>query len=411
MFLFVAICLVAANLRMTIMGVGPLLEQIAAEQGVSSASLGALAALPLIAWGIVSPLAHGLSVRLGMSRTVTWSLIVLAIGTVLRSVPGSPANLWIGTALIGASLAIGNVLLPAIIKREFDHRLSLVMGVYTALLGGTSSVASGFVVPLSHLEISGSALGWRFALLMTGLAIPPAFIVWVWANRKRSGQATPPAQRGPVRTHPYASSAGRAIWRDPLAWAVAGYMGAQSAVFYIISTWLAPISAGFGRSAVLAGFDVMLFQVVGVAGSLCFSLVFHGRMQRLLPVLLPAVAMAMSCGIVLVPTLLTVWIMVAGVVAGTTLSLSVMLTAMRARTAEHATALSGMAQSVGYLLAAAGPIVFGLLYDFTHGWGWPLAFLVSVSSAQLGLGFSVGRETFVLDRAGKNSPAGTHLPS
>ena len=114
--LFVAVCLVAVNLRMTITGVGPLLEQIAAEQRVSPATLGALASVPLLAWGLFSPLAQGLSARLGLSRAVSGSLVVLALGTVWRSLPGPSANLWLGTALIGFGLAIGNVLMPAVIK-------------------------------------------------------------------------------------------------------------------------------------------------------------------------------------------------------------------------------------------------------------------------------------------------------
>src|SRR5690606_31135838 len=140
-------------------GVGPLLEEIAADQGVEVAVLGALASLPLLAWGLFSPLAHGLSMRLGMSQTVSWSLVVLALGTVWRSMPGAPANLWLGTALTGIALAIGNVLMPAVIKRDFGARVPLVMGLYTALLGGVGALGSGVVVPISQTTVGGEPLG------------------------------------------------------------------------------------------------------------------------------------------------------------------------------------------------------------------------------------------------------------
>ena len=137
--LFVAVCLVAANLRMTITAVGPLLDEIAADRGVSPAALGLLGSLPLITWGLVSPLAHGLSARLGMTRAVSWALVALAAGTAWRSLPGTEANLWLGTALIGVGLGFANALLPAVIKRDFPARVPLLMGVYTALLGGTGA--------------------------------------------------------------------------------------------------------------------------------------------------------------------------------------------------------------------------------------------------------------------------------
>lgn len=400
--LFVAVCLVSINLRMTIMGVGPLLEQIADDQGVSASSLGLLASVPLIAWGLVSPLAHSLSTRIGLSNTVTWSLVLLMIGTVWRSFPGGPFNLWFGTALIGAALAIGNVLMPVVVRRDFSNRLSLVMGAYTAVLGGSASVAAGIVVPLSQLEHGGEPLGWRFALLATGFAVPPALAVWIWATRRwKRPQA--PSSAASIPSDPAAPAAdratgvGRAIWRDPLAWGIAGYMGAQSAMFYIVATWLAPISTSFGRSPLVAGFDVMIFQIFGVVGSLCFPLLFRGRLRTTLPMLLPAVLMAASAGIVLAPGLMPLWCVVAGLVCGSTLSLALMYTALRARDQSTATALSGMSQSFGYLISALGPIGFGVLHELSGDWLLSLALLLGIGVAQILIGLRIRHDRYVLD--------------
>ena len=413
--MFVAVCLVAANMRMTITGVGPLLDDIAADRGVSAAALGALASVPLVVWGLTSPLVHGLGSRLGISRAVTISLVTLALGTLWRSFPGSPVNLWAGTALIGASLAVGNVLLPAVIKRDFGDRVPLVMGVYTAMLGGVGAVGAGIVVPIAHSDPGlgglapwgvGSELGWRIALLCTALAVPPAILVWVIANARRrriepvaaADPRAPDAALAPVTAAaPPRSSAGRRIWRDSLAWLVALYMGAQSGAFYMISTWLSPIDISHGRTPLVAGVDTMLYQVIGVAGSVLLPVLFRGRLRRWIPALLPVCVAIAATGIVLIPAGMPVWICLGGLASGASLSTAITLMAVRARTHETASALSGMAQSVGYTLAAFGPFAFGALHDLSDTWTVPLLLLLLALGAQFATGLAVGRERYVLE--------------
>lgn len=414
--MFVAVCLVAANMRMTITGVGPLLDDIAADRGVSAAALGALASVPLVVWGITSPLVHGLGARLGISRAVTISLVALALGTLWRSFPGSPVNLWAGTALIGASLAVGNVLLPAVIKRDFGNRVPLVMGVYTAMLGGIGAVGAGIVVPIAHFDPGsgdlapwgvGTELGWRIALLCTALAVPPAILVWVIANAPRrriepvTGAADPGALDAALApataTAPRRGSAGRRIWRDPLAWLVALYMGAQSGAFYMISTWLSPIGISHGRTPIVAGIDTMLYQVIGVAGSLLLPALFRGRLRRWIPALIPVCVAIAATGIVLFPAGMPVWICLGGLASGASLSTAITLMAVRARDHEGASALSGMAQSIGYTLAAVGPFTFGALHDLSGTWTVPLVLLLLALGAQFATGLAVGRERYVLE--------------
>lgn len=416
--MFVAVCLVAANMRMTITGVGPLLDDIAADRGVSAAALGALASVPLVVWGLTSPLVHGLGARLGVSRAVTISLVTLALGTLWRSTPGSPVNLWAGTALIGASLAVGNVLLPAVIKRDFGNRVPLVMGVYTAMLGGIGAVGAGIVVPIAHLDTGsgalgawgvGTELGWRIALLCTALAVPPAILVWVIASaHRRRGEpvaavafapdatdakgATPRPAAAPAR-----GTAGRRIWRDPLAWLVALYMGTQSGAFYMISTWLSPIGISHGRTPIVAGIDTMLYQVIGVAGSLLLPVLFRGRLRRWIPALIPVCVAIAASGIVLLPAGMPVWICLGGLASGASLSTAITLMAVRARDHEGASALSGMAQSIGYTLAAIGPFAFGALHDVSDTWTVPLVLLLVALGAQFATGLAVGTERYVLE--------------
>lgn len=382
--LVVAIALVAANMRATITGVGPLLSQIADESGTTTAALGLLGSIPLLTWALVSPLAHALTTRFGMSRVVTASLVALALGTIWRSLPGWEANLWLGTTLIGASLAIGNVVMPAAIKHDFGRRVPLMMGLYTALLGGMGALASGLVVPLSQAVGTG---GWRVALLATGALVPVAAVVWALATRR-----APADDAGMSPRH------GSRIWRDPVAWLVAGYMGAQSASFMMLLTWLASLAASAGRTPVAAGADVMVYQLAGVAGSFAVAPALRGRLRRWTPALVPIVTAVAVAGMIVAPQAITVWAVLAGLPAGASLGTALTLMAERARDTPTATALSGMSQSIGYLFAAFGPVAFGALHALTGSWTPPLLLLLAVVVAQFTVGLAVGRERFVLDR-------------
>src|SRR5690606_13664580 len=201
--------------------------------------------------------------------------------TLVRSLPGPLVSLWLGTALIGMALAIVNVLMPAVVKRDFPGHVAGMTALYTALLAGFGAISSGVAVPISHIEVGGEPGGWRFALLVTGgILLPFAIVAWWWT------------QRGPARRHVRAAGhRGRTgIWTDPVAWLVAAYMGLQSAMFYMLVTWLAAISMSTGRSEVVAGIDVMVYQLFSLAGSVLLPLILRGRVERLAPALIPVLA-------------------------------------------------------------------------------------------------------------------------
>jgi len=396
--LFIAVCLVAVNLRMTITGVGPLLEEIADDRGVDVSTLGALASVPLLAWGLFSSLAHGISTRFGMIQTIAGALVVLMIATVWRSMPGWSANLWIGTAITGFGLAIGNALMPAVIKRDFGSRVPLVMGIYTAMMGGIGAAASGYVVPISQLAVGGEPLGWRMALLLSGSLLPVALVVWLWANRRSLARRAAGLELSPSAAA-RSSRAGRRIWGDPLAWTVSIYMGCQSACFYIMAAWLAPYLTSLELSPVTAGIDLMVYQFVGILGSLMLPLLLRGRLTRWAPVILPALGISANAGFLLVPSAIPFWLVLGGFNVGASLTMALTLMATRARTTEASSALSGMAQSVGYLIAAVGPTVFGWLHGWSDGWVAPFSLLWLMALVQLVAGIVVGKERFVLDPA------------
>lgn len=365
---FAAVFLVALNMRMTISGVGPLLDDIAESRGVGAATLGLLASIPLLTWAIVSPLAHGVGARLGMDRTITWSLAALLIGTVWRSLSASPANLWLGTALIGIGLAVANVLMPAIIKRDFGPRTPAVMGVYSAALGGAAAIGTAIAIPVARFEVSGTQLEWEAGLLASGFIIPFALVAWIIVTHTPAH-----ARNAPDSEPPAAPGLGRRVWRSPTAWLLAAYMGTQSMSFYILATWVAPIVLSRGASEVGSGVGITLFHVFGMLGSLLAPVALRRDGRSLVQISIPIMLGVAMVGIVFAPPLSLVWIPLLGLGCGSGLSVALTLIAQRSGDVAVASAVSGMSQAVGYLIAAAGPVLFGWAFDLTGDWILPLA--------------------------------------
>lgn len=381
--LVLAFVLVAANMRPSITAVGPVLEDIAASTGIPVAALGMLTSVPLVTWALVSPAAHDVSRRFGISRAMVGALVLLGIGTLVRAVPDVTATLWLGTALIGIAVAIGNVLMPAAVKRDFPTRVPLMMAVYSATLGGSGALASGLVVPLAN----GAGMGWNAALLtVSAAAVPLALVAWTVATA-REPRAAASARRVPRG----------AIWRDRTAWLVGCYMGFQSMSFFVLVTWIAPIATSYGATAEAAGGDVMLFQLFGLVGSLGLPFLLRGRVERFAPAALPVLGVVGAVGVLVAPGALGAWIAVLGLFTGASLSMALTLMAVRARTTDHATALSGMAQSTGYAITAVGPAAFGALHGLTGDWTLPLGFLLTMMLVQAAVGLFAGRDRFVLD--------------
>lgn len=383
-----ALCLVATLMRPAITAVGPLIDRIAQDTGIPLAILGSLSTIVLITWAIVSPFAHGIGRRLGLGGAILAAMGLLAVGAVVRSLPGSSAWLWIGTALIGVALAIGNVLLPAVIKRDFPLRVPLMMGVYSAILGGAGAVASGLAVPISGLSGDDAGAGWRVSLLITGAVVAPLALV-MWGIVSRSEMRAMRAAT-PVR----ASRVG--IWRDPVAWQVAGYMGVQSTSFYVLVTWLASMSLDTGRGDVVAGIDVMVYQIFSLVGSLAVAIVMRGRGARLTPALLPVLGAIGVAGLMLRPDAIGLWVVPLGVFSGLSLGVSLTLMAQRARDHSASSALSGMSQAVGYAIAAVGPALFGGVHALTGEWTVPLIILLVAMALQALFGMYAGRDRYVL---------------
>ncbi len=241
--------LLAANLRPALTGVAPLIGQIRTDTGISNGVAGLLTTLPLLAFGLLSPVAPRLARRFGMERTVLAGLLVLAAGIVLRSA-GAVWALFLGTAILGAAIVIGNVLLPGLVKREFPERAGLMTSVYSTALGISAALAAGISVPTTRL----TGAGWRTSLALWAFPALAAAVAWLpqlrYGDRSANASVGTPGVGG--------------LWRSSLAWQVTLFMGLQSLSYYVALTWLPEILREEGMSAARAGWMLALSQAVAI---------------------------------------------------------------------------------------------------------------------------------------------------
>lgn len=375
-FLLITVLVVAASLRAAITSVGPLLTLIGNDTHLSKSALGLLGAIPLAAFAIVSPLVQWLVKRFGTERAVLLALVVLTGATVLRSIPGWDGWLWIGTAIIGAAIAVGNVLLPTIVKRDFPDHVAAATGGYVAVLSGFAALASGVALPL------GNEFGWRISVGAGALLSLIGAIVWLPRLRHQVA----------VKTAAEPPSPG-SMWRAPVAWWVAMFFAAQMANFYLLITWLPTIEKHTGQSAVAGGWHLFVFQAAGIVGGLLIPRLMRGRAD--LRAVSTAVALTMvvaMVGLLLAPALVVLWAIVGGMSAGAALVVGLTFIAARARHTTDAGRLSGMAQSLGYALAMVGPILAGYLLDKTNAWQAPVLLVLVIAVLQLIVGLFAGRD-------------------
>jgi CP family cyanate transporter-like MFS transporter len=377
------IVLLAANLRPALTSVAPLIGQIRADTGMSNGEAGLLTTLPLLAFGLLSPVAPRVARRFGMERVLLASLFVLVAGILLRWA-GAVAVLFLGTVVLGAAIAVANVLLPSLVKREFPERAGLMTSVYSTSLGISAAFAAGVSVPLAQL----AGIGWRGALAVWAV---PAFLAGV-AWLPQLGRSDHPADPSPR------SSLGvRDLWRSPLAWQVTLFMGLQSLVYYVTLTWLPEILQEEGMGVARAGWMLGLSQAVAIV-TMFLAPMIAGRSASQRGVVVVAVGTS-GVGVlgllVAGSTASILWVVLLGLGQGASFSLALTFFALRSPDPGHAAALSGMAQSVGYLLAAGGPSLFGVLRDVTGTWKVPLALLLTVTVFLLIAGIGAARDAHV----------------
>ncbi|MBB3676809.1 CynX/NimT family MFS transporter [Modestobacter versicolor] len=377
--LLAGVLLIAANLRAGITSVGPVVEDIRADLSIGGAAASLLISLPLVAFAVVSPLAPALARRIGIERSLGAALALLAAATVVRSLPSTVA-LWAGTAVLGTAVAVINVVLPSLVKRDHPGRVGQVTGLYSSVQGAAAALASGLAVPLA-----GTAQhGWRLALgIWAGLALV-ALAVFLPQLRRRSVPPGPGSPGAPV-VH-------RSPWRTALGWQVTVFMGAQSTIYFTLIAWWPSVEQAEGVPAAAAGWHLFAMQVAGLLANLVTARLIPRRAdQRLLILAATGLFAVAVVGQLAAPGASLLWIVLAGAAGGSCIVLALSLFGLRTRDHHQAAALSGMAQSVGYAMAAAGPFLLGALHDATGSWTAPLVVLLGVLVVQAAAGVQAGR--------------------
>lgn len=375
-----AFALAALNLRAPIVVIGPVLEPIMASLDIGAGAASLLTTGMILCFGLLSPLAPTLSARLGLDRAIALALVAVAIGSLLRGIEAFPVML-LGTLFAGLGIAFGNVFMPSLVKRDRADRLGQTMGLYTVVMGIGATLAAGTAVPL--LQASGH---WSTPVrLWAGLAVVAA-ICWLWLAFRR---AVAPQAGGPVRM--------TALFRSPVAWTLTIFMGMQSLSFYTLQTWMPSVAISSGVSSTMAGNMVSLLNLVSIPASYVIARVAARMHRHSLLVLgmcgLIAIGLA---GLLLAPTRLpALWAVLLGAGQGGCFSFALTMIVLRTRESQHAAMLSGMSQSVGYLLAASGPLLFGALKAMTGGWATSMGLLMVLLGVQAVAGFLIGRPRMV----------------
>ncbi len=373
--LIAGILLIALNLRPALAAVGPLVGMIRDSTGLSNTMLGLLTTLPLLAFAGISLVTPLVTRRFGIPGMLAAAMGLLTIGILVRTVH-SVFTLYLGTLLLGIAIAFGNVLLPGLVKQSFSKKFGLMTSMYSGTMGVGAAVAAGVTVPLAK----GLSWGWRGALIVWAALAVAALLLWL-PQLSRSAHVRPPGSY---------KQAMKQLLSSRLAWNVALFMGLQSLAFYVILAWLPDMIQGRGEDAVFAGWMLSLSQATGVLGSLLTPLWAGKRPdQRSIIITLIALEVVALLGLIF-PGLgpVQLWVALIGFALGGSFGLSLYLIVVRSSNTETATKLSGMAQAIGYSLAATGPFIAGSLFDFTANWNYVFVVLLALAGIKLytGLG-------------------------
>ncbi|PLT35425.1 MFS transporter [Bacillus sp. V5-8f] len=378
--LILGIVFAAANLRAPITGVGPIIDTIRQDMGLSSTLAGMLTTIPLLAFAIISPIAPKIASRFGLETTIFGAMFLLTAGILLRYVTYIH-TLFLGTALIGIAIAVCNVLLPGLVKQAFPEKVGLMTGTYSLSMNLWAAIASGVSIPISQ----GLGLGWQNALVCWIFLSIIAILFWIPQIRFSNRPGNSIKRSGP------------SLWHSSLAWKVALFMGLQSTVFYTVITWLPSILHSQGISHSAAGWLLSLTQFVSLPATFIVPiLAARFSSQRGLVMIIVLCLIFGYIGLLSgITWLAPLFVMLIGIFLGAAFSLATMFFVLRTHNAQQAAELSGMAQSIGYLLAAIGPALFGFIHDITHSWTIPLVILCAGAVPLFIMGMEAGSAKYV----------------
>ncbi len=379
LLLIIGILLIATNLRAPFTSLSPLLDMVRSSFELTAAQAGLLQTLPLLAFAIFSPCAAGLAHKVGMEKALFLALVTIAIGVCIRSFLGL-TGLYGGTLLVGLGIAIGNVLLPGILKRDLPHKAASLTGFYALTMGLAAALGSAAVIPLTQYFHT----GWQNSILFVLVFPLVALAVWLPQLTRNNVQQD---NLGVIQVQPKTG-----VWGAGLAWQVSLYFGINSFIYYIIVAWLPSMLLHLGFSVAEAGSLHGVLQLsTAVPGFFIGPVLVRLRDQRALGVLFALLGFLGLIGLMAIPSLATLWVVLFGISTGAGVILGLAFISLRSANSTQAASLSGMAQCVGYLLAAIGPPIAGMIHDRIGNWTLPLAGCAVLALILMIFGYMAGR--------------------
>ncbi|MHC5202626.1 CynX/NimT family MFS transporter [Myroides sp. LJL119] len=384
-FMFLGVIFVASNLRAPLTCVGPVLEQIRLEFSLSNTAVGLLSTIPLMCFAFLSAFIPRLSKKWGMSIVLLGSIVLLTIGLLVRPL-GSVVSLFLGAALVGMAITVGNVLMPAYIKVNFPKSVGLMTGIYSASMNLVAALAAGFSIYLGEF----TQLGWKGSIGIWSVLACLSIFVWLpsLSKSKLVSKKDKSIKDLPDNINMY---------RNKIAWCVTIFMGLQSLLFYCIAAWLPKVTQSWGMDVIESGWLLSYVQFAQLPMTFIGAVV-AGKMknQKPLAVLVGLVLLLGIGGIILFKTqyILLCCILI-GLGSGLAFSLCMILFVLRTNNAQQAAKLSAMAQALGYSIAAIGPPLFGYLYDQTNNWNASFIFLFIASLILLVVGYIASQDKLI----------------
>jgi CP family cyanate transporter-like MFS transporter len=382
-----AIVLTGLNLRTAVTSIGPVLREIEHGLGISSGLAGLVTTMPVLCFAAIGFAGPGLSARFRDSHVLSGALVTMAAGLVVRAIAPAFWLFLLGTVLAMVGGALGNVLLPSVVKRYFPARTGLMVGAYSTAMSVGATVAAVSTAPIAAAAGSG---GWRWALGVWAIFAVLAAGPWLFVR------ANPGASRS---THTAVRL--RDLRHSRMALALMVFFGVQGLEAYIIIGWSASYLRDAGLTAAAAGLLLGLNQVIGIPlSALIPALTVRPRAQRpLLVGFLVCYAIGWT-GLWTAPRIAWLWMIVLSA-AMACFPMILTLIGLRARTPETTAALSTYVQSFGYLISAVGPVLVGVLLGVTGSYV-PMFVLVLAGVVVLGVtGWFMTRERYADDEVNR----------
>ena len=383
LFFVPGIILIGVSLRAPFTVLPIILGDISQGLGVEVSSLGVLTSLPLLMFALFSLLSTRLAQKIGLEHLFTYSLFFLTIGSLMRLV--NLPLLYLGTLVVGASIAVINVLLPSLIQANQPKRIGFLTTLYVTSMGIATALASYLAVPITQ------ASSWKGFIILLTLLCLATFLVWLPNHRYNHRLSPQTKQKSQTK-----------VLHNKKVWAVIVFAGFQSLLFYTSVTWLPTMAIHAGLASHEAGLLTSIFSLISIPFSMTIPSLTTSLSDRHRQIMLAIISLAGFLGIamLLVPVNHFFYWLLVHLLIGTACSglfpYLMVCFSLKTSSPEKTAQLSGLAQTGGYILSAFGPTLFGYSFDFFHSWLPAVLALLVIDSIIVMALFTVDRAEKIL---------------